>query len=200
MTGSLADVRARIGARWVAALGALAMLAAAFAPAAAGGDPAVQFMQRVARDLIAASRVRSPVPMAAAINRYGATSAIALAALGNYRPMLAPADQSIYVSGTVGFMARYVASQAPKYPVSHVEFLPEARKAKYGLMVDSRVHLKDGTVYDVSWMLIQAGGSYRVRDAQVMGFWATPLMQQLFESYIAENGGNPKALVMALNR
>jgi phospholipid transport system substrate-binding protein len=196
----LADVRARIGARWVAALGALAMLAAAFAPAAAGGDPAVQFMQRVARDLIAASRVRSPVPMAAAINRYGATSAIALAALGNYRPMLAPADQSIYVSGTVGFMARYVASQAPKYPVSHVEFLPEARKAKYGLMVDSRVHLKDGTVYDVSWMLIQAGGSYRVRDAQVMGFWATPLMQQLFESYIAENGGNPKALVMALNR
>ena len=150
--------------------------------------------------MIAASRVRSPAPMAAAISRYGAISAIALSALGGYRPKLSPADQPSYVTGTVGFMARYIAGQAPKYPVSHVEFLPEVRRAKYGLMVDSRIHLKDGTVYDVGWMLIKAGDTYRVRDAQVMGFWATPLMQTLFENYIAENGGNPKALVMVLNR
>lgn len=168
--------------------------------AAAQADPAVQYMERAARDLIAATRVSSPVPMAAAINRYGATTAIALGAIGNYRQQLQPTDQPRLVAGTVGFMARYVAEQAPKYPVSHVEFTPSSRAAKYGLMVDSRVHLKDGSVYDVSWMLLKAGQTYRVRDAQVMGFWATPMMQSLFENYITENGGNPKALVTVLGR
>lgn len=170
------------------------------APAAAQADPAVQYMERAARDLIAATRVSSPVPMAAAINRYGATTAIALGAIGNYRQQLQSTDQPRLVAGTVGFMARYVAEQAPKYPVSHVEFTPSSRAAKYGLMVDSRVHLKDGSVYDVSWMLLKAGQTYRVRDAQVMGFWATPMMQTLFENYIAENGGNPRALVTVLGR
>lgn len=177
-----------------------ALMAALAPPASATSDTAVLFMQRVSRDLIAASRVRSPAPMAATINRYGATAAIALAALGAYRAQLSAMDRDRYIAGTVGFMARYVAGQAPKFPVSHVEFLPESRKAKYGLMVDSRVHLKDGTVYDVNWMLIKAGETYRVRDAQVMGFWATPLMQTLFENYISENGGNPKALVAVLNK
>jgi len=176
------------------------VLAALPTPASAQSDPAVAYMQRASRDMIAASRVRSPAPIASAINRYGATTAIALGALGNYRPLLAPSDQSLFVAGTVSFMARYVAEQAPKYPVSHVEFSPESRPAKYGLMVDSRVHLKDGSSYDVSWMLLKAGSTYRVRDAQVLGFWATPMMQTLFENYIAENGGNPKALVTVLSR
>jgi phospholipid transport system substrate-binding protein len=39
-----------------------------------------------------------------------------------------------------------------------------------------------------------------VRDAMVVGFWMTPFLKKLFEDYIAENGGNPSALVAALNR
>jgi phospholipid transport system substrate-binding protein len=189
-------------ARMSMAAGLLVALVAPYAaaPAAAQADPAVAYMERASRDLIAATRVRSPAPMASAINRYGATTAIALAAIGNYRAKLAPGDQPGLINGTVGFMARYVAEQAPKYPVSHVEFMPGSRQAKYGLMVDSRVHLKDGSVYDVSWLLIKAGSTYRVRDAQVLGFWATPFMQTLFENYISENGGNPKALVTVLSR
>lgn len=191
----------RVGLRGLA-LAVLALIVSplAAAPAAAQTDPAVAYMERASRDLIAATRVRSPAPMASAINRYGATTAIALAAIGNYRTKLAPGDQPGLVNGTVGFMARYVAEQAPKYPVSHVEFSPGSRNAKYGLMVDSRIHLKDGSTYDVSWLLIKAGSTYRVRDAQVLGFWATPFMQTLFENYITENGGNPKALVTVLSR
>jgi phospholipid transport system substrate-binding protein len=34
----------------------------------------------------------------------------------------------------------------------------------------------------------------------VVGFWMTPFLKKLFEDYIAENGGNPSALVAALNR
>jgi phospholipid transport system substrate-binding protein len=33
-----------------------------------------------------------------------------------------------------------------------------------------------------------------------MGFWMSPFLKNLFEAYIGENGGNPQALVIALNR
>jgi hypothetical protein len=39
-----------------------------------------------------------------------------------------------------------------------------------------------------------------VRDAMVLGFWMTPFLKKLFEDYIAQNGGNPRALTAALNR
>ena len=44
------------------------------------------------------------------------------------------------------------------------------------------------------------GGSYKVRDAMVLGLWMTPFLKKLFEDYIAQNGGHPRALVAALNR
>jgi phospholipid transport system substrate-binding protein len=34
----------------------------------------------------------------------------------------------------------------------------------------------------------------------VLGFWMTPFLKKLFEDYIAQNGGNPSALVAALSR
>jgi hypothetical protein len=39
-----------------------------------------------------------------------------------------------------------------------------------------------------------------VRDAMVAGFWMTPLLRGMFEEYIAQNGGNARALVAVLNR
>ena len=97
-------------------------------------------------------------------------------------------------------MARYATGEAAKYQLSHVTFQPAARPAKYGLMVDSTVHLRDGTTYDVSWLLNRTGNSYKVRDAQVLSFWMTGQLNRLFASYISENGGQAKALVIALNR
>ena len=59
--------------------------------------------------------------------------------------------------------------------------------------------LADGSEYEVRWRC-QVGDGYKVRDAMVIGFWMTPFLKKLFEDYIAQNGGNPSALVAALNR
>jgi ABC-type transporter MlaC component len=67
-------------------------------------------------------------------------------------------------------------------------------------MVDSVITLRDGSNYDVRWLLSDKGSTYRVRDAMVYGFWMTPFLKKLFESYIAENGGHVRALVAVLNR
>jgi phospholipid transport system substrate-binding protein len=67
-------------------------------------------------------------------------------------------------------------------------------------MVDSKVVLEDGSEYEVRWLLSKIGDNFKVRDAMVVGFWMTPFLKKLFEDYIAQNGGNPSALVAALNR
>ncbi|HEX7075646.1 MAG TPA: ABC transporter substrate-binding protein [Hyphomicrobiaceae bacterium] len=166
----------------------------------ARAESAIEFMKQTARELIAASRTGSQRDFMEVIQKRGHVSAIGLYALGNYKANLQPSDRDTYYGGMVRFIARYAATEAPKYPVSHAEILSPVVREGDGVYVDSRVHLQNGTVYDVRWLLIPQGNSFRVRDAQVMGFWMSPFLKNLFESYIGENGGNPQALVIALNR
>jgi phospholipid transport system substrate-binding protein len=152
------------------AVACVAWLTAAPRPAAAA-DPAVKFMAQVGRELVAAARTQ-----------------------------LSVADRVTYYGGMVRFISRYAATEAPKYPVARVEWADQSIRGANGTMVDSKVVLEDGSEYEVRWLLTKIGDSYKVRDAMVVGFWMTPFLKKLFEDYIAQNGGNPSALVAALNR
>jgi phospholipid transport system substrate-binding protein len=184
---------------WLMAI-MLAMVAVLLPVAQAAADPAVQFMERVSRELQSAARSRSPQAMQSAVSRYGDNQALGLYALGDYRNKLEAADREPFVSGMVRFIGRYAATEAPKYPIASVKFAPEARKAKYGIVVDSTITLQTGSTYEVSWLLVKYGSNYRIRDAQAVGFWMSPFLKKLFEDYIAQNGGSVKALVQVLQR
>jgi phospholipid transport system substrate-binding protein len=207
VTGTLRSARA-IGRLRVAAAAlsscVLATLGLAWLtatpPRAAPADPAVKFMAQVGRELMAAARTRSPGVMAGVIQRYGDVSYIGLYSLGSYRHLLSTEERTAYYGGMVRFISRYAANEAPKYPVARVEWSDQSVRGANGLMVDSKVILEDGSVYEVRWLLAKYGQSYKVRDAMVVGFWMTPFLKKLFEDYIAENGGHPRALVAALNR
>src|SRR6185295_7555005 len=205
--GSLRPVRSRWRFRLPAAVlsaclfavASAAWLAAAPQPAVAA-DPAVKFMAQVGRELTAAARTRSPGVIASVIQRYGDVSFIGLYSLGSYRTQLSVADRVVYYGGMVRFISRYAATEAPKYPIARVEWADQSIRGANGVMVDSKVVLEDGSEYEVRWLLSKIGDSYKVRDAMVVGFWMTPFLKKLFEDYIAQNGGNPSALVAALNR
>lgn len=186
-------------ARVLASLTCVLFLALASGPARAA-DPAIEFMQRVAKDLIGASRTVSPGAFASVIQAHGDVPYIGLYSLGNYKARLDAGDKPNYYTGMVRFISRYAAGEASKYQVSHVAFKGPSRLDKAGVLVDSTVHLRDGTTYDVTWLLAKYGSTYRVRDAEVLNFWMTPFLRRLFENYVEENGGNVKALVLALNR
>lgn len=182
----------------IALVSALSLLFVA-APARAADD-AIEFMKQTARELIAAARSGSQRDFMEVIQNRGHVPAIGNYALGNYKGLLRASDQKTYFDGMVRFIARYAVSEAPKYAVSHAEILSPAVREENAIYVDSRVHLQNGSIYDVRWMLVPQGNSFRVRDAQVLGFWMSPFLKNLFENYIGENGGNPQALVIALNR
>jgi phospholipid transport system substrate-binding protein len=178
---------------------ALATMACATKAANAGERPA-QFMQRAANELLIASRTGTASAFAEVLNKFADLPSIGLYSLGSYANVLSRNDRAPYYSGMIGFLARYAASQSPKYPVRSVVMVSQTKETRAGVYVDSVVTLTDGTTYDVRWWLIRRGGSYKVGDVSVLGFWGREQLKRLFEGYIAENGGNPKALIVALNR
>jgi phospholipid transport system substrate-binding protein len=165
-----------------------------------GDAAAVSFMNTASKEIIAASRTRSIATMQSAIMRHADLGYMGGIGLGDYRDKLVPGDKQSYYTGMTRFMAKYALSESQKYQVSHLTFQPVGRSAKAGLMVDSTVHMRDGSSYDVQWMLSKTGTTYKIRDAQILTFWMTPQLQRLFTNYIGENGGNVKSLLVALNR
>ncbi len=169
-------------------------------PAAAAADPAVSYMRRAANALMDAQRKGSSAAFARVINSYGHVPAIALFALGEFRRDLPRASRRTYYSGMTRFIGRYAATEAPKYPVERVKFAAAGVRDGRAIMIDSVVILKDGSSYDVRWMLLPNRGGFKVRDAQVLGFWVSPFLQNLFQDYIRQNGGSVNALVTVLSR
>jgi len=158
------------------------------------------YMKRVGNELLAASRSGSPEQFAMVLNSNADIPSIGLSALGGYARSLPRADRPIYYNGMINFIARYAAKEAPKYPVARFIVTAQSDEDARGTYVDSRITLASGDAYDIRWLVVRRGKTYKVRDAQVIGFWMTSFLDNLFQNYISENGGNPKALVVALNR
>ncbi len=182
------------------ASGLLAMWVGLAGTPARAGDPAVIFMAQVGKELMAAARTRSPGAMASVVERHADVTQIGLFSLGEYRNRLPQEERPSYFSGMARFIGRYAANESPKYPLARVEWANQSVRSGSGVMVDSRIVLADGSAYDVRWALTRHGTGFKVRDAMVLGFWMTPFLKNLFEDYIAKNGGNPRALTAALNR
>ena len=184
-------------------LGALALallvLAASTLSAAAQQSPAA-YMQRVANELIAAQRSGSQADFARVIRSHADVPSIAINALGSYAQSLAKSDRPAYYAGMVNFIARYAATEGPKYPVARAVMTGQTKETASGFFVDSRITLSSGTSYDVRWRIVRRGSAYKVRDAEIIGFEMTSFLNTLFQNYISENGGNPRTLVLALNR
>lgn len=178
----------------------LALVAFLTVGSASAAEPPARYMQRVAKDLISAARSTSASDFARTVRSHADYPSIGLYSLGAYAQGLPRADRNTYFSGMINFIAKYAANNAPKYPVANAVVTGQTEETKSGVHVDTRVTLQDGTSYDVRWLLVRRGTTWKVRDAQVLGFWMSPFLKNLFESYIAENGGNPRALVVALNR
>jgi phospholipid transport system substrate-binding protein len=100
----------------------------------------------------------------------------------------------------INFIAKYAAKTSPEYPVASAVVTGQGPGEAGGTYVDARITLRSGDGYDVRWLVVKSGKGYKVRDAQVVGFWMTSFLNNLFQNYITENGNNPRALVLALSR
>jgi phospholipid transport system substrate-binding protein len=182
-------------------LRALAVCVATLLPAlpALAETPAA-YMQRVANELVAASRSGSALSFATALRSHADLPAIGLTALGSYANRLPKTDRPAYYNGMVNWIARYAAKEAPKYPVSRAVVVGQSAGTGGITYVDTSVTLRSGQTYDVRWTVVRRGNTYKVREAEILMFQMTTVLGNLFQDYISKNQDNPKALVAALNQ
>ena len=178
----------------------IAAVAMIVTSAPAFAETPAQFMQRVANDLLAASRTGSEADFATAIRSHADVPTIGLSALGSYATVLPKTDRPAYYNGMITFISRYASKEAPKYPVAKAIMVGQTKETSGGAFVDSTITLKTGETYDVRWRIVKRGSAYKVREAEIIGFEMTSFLNTLFQNYIQENGGNPRTLVIALNR
>ena len=200
MTG-LATVRAVIWSMGAKVLGlpAVALMAVVLAAGQAQAESPSTYMQRVANELISAQRAGTVSAFANVLRKHMDVPSIGLTALGPHAQTLPKSERPAYYNGMINFISKYAAKESPKYPVATAMVVGQGEETTGGASVDSRLTLRTGETYDIRWKLVRSGQSFKVRDAQVVGFWMTSFLDNLFQNYISENGNNPRALVMALN-
>ncbi len=178
---------------------AIASFAGFSAGSARAESPAV-YMQRVQNELMYAQRQGGISAYANVLRRHMDVPNIGLTALGPHARTLPKADRPAYYNGMVNFIAKYAAKEGPKYIVTRAVVTGQGPGDAGGTNVDSHITLSDGSGYDIRWLVMKTSQGYKVRDAQVVGFWMTAFLDDLFQNYITENGNNPRALVLALSR
>lgn len=180
----------------------IAVMLACVAPAmqSARAETPTGYMQRVANELVAAQKMGSTSAFASTLRNHMDVPAVGNNALGPYLPALPRSERPAYYTGMVNFISRYAAKEAPKYPVARAVVVGRGEDTAGGTLVDMRLQLHSGESYDVRWKVVRSAGGYKVRDAQVIGFLMTSFLDTLFQNFINENGNNPRALVIALNR
>lgn len=183
----------------LSAIAALLAFAAMFQPAPARAEAPSQYMQRVMNELVQAQRSRSVSAFSTVLRSHMDVPGVGLTALGDHARSLPKAERPSYYSAMINFIAKYSAKEAPKYPVSRAIVTGVGAETATGTDVDTEITV-DGSPYEIRWKVVRSGGALKVRDAQVIGVWATSYINSLFQDYIANNGNNPRALVMALNR
>jgi phospholipid transport system substrate-binding protein len=157
------------------------------------------YMQRVQNELIAAQRAGSVSAYSSVLRRHMDVAPIGLTALGPHAKALSKDERPAFYNGMISFISKYAAKEGPKYPIASAVVTGQSAETAGGATVDSHITLRSGEGYDVRWKLVRSGQSYKVRDAQVIGFWMSSFLDNLFQTWITENGNNPHALVVALN-
>lgn len=188
----------RIGARLTTL--AVMLMAVTLGALEARAESPATYMQRVQNELLGAQRSGSVSAFAGVLRKHMDVPSIGISALGPHAAAMPRSDRPAYFNGMISFIAKYAAKEAPKYPVASAVVIGQGEETVGGSTVDSRITLRSGESYDIRWKLVRRGSGFKVRDAQVVGFWMTSFLDNLFQNYIAENGNNPRALIVALNR
>lgn len=183
----------------IARLPTLVLAVMALTAGQARAEAPATYMQRVANELISAQRSGSVSAYANVLRKHMDVPSIGISALGPHAQALPRSDRPAYYNGMINFISKYAAKEGPKYPVATAMVIGQGEETTGGASVDSRITLRTGETYDIRWKLVRTGQTFKVRDAQVVGFWMTSFLDNLFQNYISENGNNPRALVMALN-
>jgi phospholipid transport system substrate-binding protein len=177
----------------------LAWAAAATAVNAAD-HPSVVFMRQVAKDMLAAHRQGTIAAFRRAILRHADVRGIGTYVLGSYASKLPGSQTERYNRGVANYMALFFANGSRDYTLAKYDIGEATVDSDKSVLVDTTVYLMTGRSYTATWKLVWVGGSYKVRDVKVLGFWMTNQQRSDFVSFLGKPDHSMNQLIDVLTK
>jgi ABC-type transporter MlaC component len=174
--------------------------AAAASTAEAADHPSVVYMRQVAKDMLAAHRQGTISAFLRAIQRHADVRGIGTYVLGSYANKVPSSQTARYNKGVANYMALFFANGSRDYTIAKYEIGEATVDDDKSVLVETTVYLMTGRSYTATWKLVWVGGSYKVRDVRVLGFWMTNQQRSDFISFLGKPDHSMNQLIDILTK
>jgi phospholipid transport system substrate-binding protein len=131
-------------------------------------------------------------------SKYADVPLIARKALGPTWRGASKAQRSAYVSAFRGYMARYYGKRFEEFLGSEI-VVSNSRKTSGGFLVGSNIILKDGSIYQAQWHVIDAKGKYLMYNLFLEGVSVLSDVRVQIGSMLDKRAGSIDRLIKHLN-
>lgn len=131
-------------------------------------------------------------------SKYADVPLIARKALGPTWRGASKAQRSAYVSAFRGYMARYYGKRFEEFLGSEI-IVSNSRKTSGGFLVGSNIILKDGSIYQAQWHVIDAKGKYLMYNLFLEGVSVLSDVRVQIGSMLDKRAGSIDRLIEHLN-
>ena len=131
-------------------------------------------------------------------SKYADVPLIARKALGPTWRGASKAQRSAYVSAFRGYMARYYGKRFEEFLGSEI-IVSNSRKTSGGFLVGSNIILKDGSIYQAQWHVIDARGKYLMYNLFLEGVSVLSDVRVQIGSMLDKRAGSIDRLIEHLN-
>jgi len=131
-------------------------------------------------------------------SKYADVPLIARKALGPTWRGASKAQRSAYVSAFRGYMARYYGKRFEEFLGSEI-VVSNSRKTSGGFLVGSNIILKDGSIYQAQWHVIDAKGKYLMYNLFLEGVSVLSDVRVQIGSMLDKRAGSIDRLIEHLN-
>ena len=131
-------------------------------------------------------------------SKYADVPLIARKALGPTWRGASKAQRSAYVSAFRGYMARYYGKRFEEFLDSEI-IVSNSRKTSGGFLVSSNIILKDGSIYQAQWHVIDAKGKYLMYNLFLEGVSVLSDVRVQIGSMLDKRAGSIDRLIEHLN-
>jgi phospholipid transport system substrate-binding protein len=178
---------------------ASAMLLLSAATGGSAKTPAENFVETVGNRVLAAARAGSVSQFRSLLQANAAISTIAIFSLGPYRKKLPAARKREYYNLVAKNISRVFAAHSKKLAARKLTITSSRTKGR-STIVKTRVTYSSGKTSNVTWRLVNRGGSYKIFDVNVQGIWLANTQKTDFTSLLRRNNGNIDALFSYLRK
>ena len=131
-------------------------------------------------------------------SKYADVPLIARKALGPTWRGASKSQRSAYVSAFRGYMARYYGKRFEEFLGSEI-IVSNSRKTSGGFLVGSNIILKDGSIYQAQWHVIDARGKYLMYNLFLEGVSVLSDVRVQIGSMLDKRAGSIDRLIEHLN-